>query len=485
MPKPVDASLTELRDTLKEGRLLLSKGGTVDISASMKWISHTQSLLRVLDPYGAIYTYGSPYSLWLATVETSGRGPLSTDPDLLFRVGLHALTAIMTGEPELARRGRTSMNWNQAKSEMQTKLTEQLKKGKQLLASPRFDLSSATRWTAETEVFIRVLDPYGSCITNGTAYQLWDAAQWYRGNHPKTDLQTMHVFEQRLATLEAILSCDPAIATPEPKEAEVESDRGREGIQYSEFVRRVESLIKRAMLEDFPRSWVEDDITRRILRAFRHELGRIRIDDLNQPIVVQWDAYKLTKKMGLEQRYGDIGVLVRTRTGTGDTIEGVGFLEAKRRDRTQGVYDALKTEQIRRIRANAPHAFVLLYDFAAISEHTDNIHAALSLQTEATRSHASQRTHALVVPAGAVEALRTNTTSLNAFGIPLSFQLCARYLRGFDLDFSAAACSSIKGYADTLAGVEFLLVMTSQPVGATPTPDGEQGVNTALYSLLQ
>jgi hypothetical protein len=121
--------------------------------------------------------------------------------------------------PNGSRRGGTGIM--KPSEKLILKLQERLAEGKELLASA-FDLKVARRWDIRTEAIVRSFDPHGSCITNGTAYQIWDHAQWFRGNHPKDLDQEEAVFFQRLSAIEAILDSDIKMA-PAPR-----SDNGAE-----------------------------------------------------------------------------------------------------------------------------------------------------------------------------------------------------------------------------------------------------------------
>ena len=102
------------------------------------------------------------------------------------------------------------------------RLREKLNEGKSLLES-MFDRRQAILWEAETESYVRALDPYGSAITSGSAYWLWDHAQWFRGNRPQNDEEEEAVFRKRVAALESLLLSEIRLA--EPRDSEPPNER--------------------------------------------------------------------------------------------------------------------------------------------------------------------------------------------------------------------------------------------------------------------
>lgn len=75
-----------------------------------------------------------------------------------------------------------------------------------------FDRKRTRRWESTVEAFVRALDPFGSSISSGTAYNLWHQAQWFRGNYPQDSEQAEAVFIQRVFALEGILSSEIRLA---------------------------------------------------------------------------------------------------------------------------------------------------------------------------------------------------------------------------------------------------------------------------------
>jgi len=94
------------------------------------------------------------------------------------------------------------------------------------------------------------------------------------------------------------------------------------------------------------------------------------LEGLDRPFKIIWDFRKL--RLPEETDYGDIGILVNLTTWSNETLEGVGLLEAKRRDLTKGSFSSAKTSQLKRIVSKAPSAQLLLYDYENVSSCMDN-----------------------------------------------------------------------------------------------------------------
>ena len=85
---------------------------------------------------------------------------------------------------------------------------------------------------------------------------------------------------------------------------------------------------------------------------------------------------------------------------------------------------------------------------------------------------------------GTVVKLNDRSTSLYKYGIPLSSQICTRYIRGFDLHYEEDIVRAVRGYASNQGGVKFLLVVrvtTSQGISAS---DLTTDINDTLYERI-
>jgi hypothetical protein len=213
-------------------------------------------------------------------------------------------------------------------------------------------------------------------------------------------------------------------------------------MHYAEFAYRVESWLVSAIRSCYPSSWDESEITLSIADKFAECAESISLDGLDRPFKLIWDARRLRRPNGA--LIGDIAVLVNLTTWAGETLEGVGFLQAKRRDQSANTFSSAKTRQLKKMARKVPSARLLLYDYDNVSACMDNWVAAIA-DYSYRRGLAPPYTHCVSLPAATAFKQGRYTTELHKFGVPLSFQLVARYFRGFDLELDEAIVEATKG----------------------------------------
>jgi|CXWL01.1.fsa_nt_gi hypothetical protein len=191
-----------------------------------------------------------------------------------------------------------------------------------------------------------------------------------------------------------------------------------------------------------PIEWEEDTITLKIISAMWKQYQTTLISHRGT-LQINWQPYKLKKTQSLEQRFGDIAILVNILFSDGTSSRGAGFLEAKKRNLDSRKFDAIKQKQFQRILTHAPHAQVLLYDNMAIKNFSD-------LGFSNPRSHnplAAQipRTKSITSPMNYVHTNNLNDEKIYNTSLPFSYQLCYRYFQGFDLEYDDAYSSILQG----------------------------------------
>jgi hypothetical protein len=229
--------------------------------------------------------------------------------------------------------------------------------------------------------------------------------------------------------------------------------------------------------ENYRADWDEDFITRSILKGIRQQLHFTKVVGFKDRVRVEWIPYKLSGKA--ENKFGDIAILVKISYRDGDEIEGVAFLEAKKRKPGNEKFEALKFEQLKRIRRYAPSLMALLYDYNDITQFTD------------FDPNADERywgwyykpcTYAVVVPSNIVIHMKKRDTTLYKFSLPFSYQLIFRYFNGLDLEFGKAPIEIAKGYRID-KGLPTYLVAVSITYGkAEPEP---VNFNRELFSKIE
>lgn len=263
---------------------------------------------------------------------------------------------------------------------------------------------------------------------------------------------------------------------------------------YQFFNILIENAVQSIIYEALPRSWEEKHISFELIKKLRQVISGVELIGLDCPLYFSCDAFKLKGK--LEQTRGDIAVLVVNQSLQGKSFEGVGFLEAKKKYKDSGKYEGIKIDQLDRIKSNTPLAYVLLYDWLKITGFGDNLSFSYfhrnfadwncplyHYEPLANFSLFSPFTHALAVPVcTAIQLINTKELLYN-HGIPLSVLLCARFFRGFDLEFDSSIVQETKGFAEReFGGVSLLLVVAISPssIYSAPSPD----VNFDLYERL-
>lgn len=222
-----------------------------------------------------------------------------------------------------------------------------------------------------------------------------------------------------------------------------------------EFCSEVEKIIANQVKGNYPVDWDEDFITRSILREFRNSFSYVEVDGLKNTITMAWSAYKLPRPP--ETKFGDVAILINIRYQDGDDIEGVGFLEAKKRDKDKITFSALKIPQLKRINKNAPHSMLLLYDYEDITKFANEI---IPNKDFYWFYYAwTPYTYSVVVPSDIFLLTKQKNTTLYKYSLPFSYQLCFRYFSGLDLEFQEKAIEIAKGYNEKM-GANYLLVIS-------------------------
>lgn len=215
----------------------------------------------------------------------------------------------------------------------------------------------------------------------------------------------------------------------------------------------LELILREHIRDHFPVDWDEDTITRNILKELRTGLKSIKVNGLQSSMKIKWSLFKLTGKP--ETKFGDIALLVNITHQDGDRIEGVAFLEAKKRDIDSIKFGAMDIPQLSRISGNAPHSMVLLYDYDDITQFA-NVYSRLSIFGDWFKWKPC--THSVVVPTKIILETQKKDTTLYKFSVPFSSQLFFRYFHGFDLEFEREAINIAKGYSPSKGLPTYLIV---------------------------
>lgn len=214
----------------------------------------------------------------------------------------------------------------------------------------------------------------------------------------------------------------------------------------NKFCQIIEELINDLVEESKILNWKEDHITLRFLSQLNQRLSGSLITDLDNGAIFL-TPYKVSPEV--EKKFGDIAIIVHIEYGDGDEIEGIAFLEAKKKDVKKRKYMAIKWEQLERIFESAPHSQLLLYDFRDISEFAPTGLVSKKSATSGSPMTQLPVTKFVTIPVNKVMEIKKKNERLYKLSLPFSYQLAYRYMNGFDLDYDHNTIKSIK---DDFAG---------------------------------
>ena len=232
-------------------------------------------------------------------------------------------------------------------------------------------------------------------------------------------------------------------------------------MHITNFLRDLEIILREKISDHYPVDWDEDTITRNTLKELRISFKAISISGLKSRMRIQWSAFKLTGKS--ETKFGDVALLVNITYQNGDRIEGVAFLEAKKRKINTTKFGAIKIRQLSKIFRNTPFSMVLLYDYEDVTEFA-NIYSKPFIFDNWFKCKPCTRS--VVVPTNIVLETQQKDTRLYKYSLPFSHQLFFRHLHGFDLDFRNKITNIAKGYNPS-KGIPTYLIVACVAFGKT------------------
>ena len=248
-------------------------------------------------------------------------------------------------------------------------------------------------------------------------------------------------------------------------------------MHYVEFLLRVEHICSSIIRRCYPTSWNEDHITYSLTDELA-QLQYVEVLGLDRPFKITWDARKL--RGAPEQQFGDIGIVVRLKSWSGEEINGVGLLEAKRRDANSANFGAMRKRQLKTILRHTPSSRLLLYDYSQITGFGDNLVPPEIWQGAYQRPWLpiyqgplpaiAPCSHCLTVPTGIALSTGIYTTGLYKYGVPFSVQLCGRYLRGLDIEYRESTVSKVSQFINRSGGPRHLLLAGVSTGDGDPTP---------------
>lgn len=208
-----------------------------------------------------------------------------------------------------------------------------------------------------------------------------------------------------------------------------------------ETILGIETSIKKICISSYPLEWDEDHISYQLMKELRNLFSNRTIQFQNWSKIVEWKSYK--NKGTNEHKCGDISLLVNVQFSSGEILKGVAFLEAKRSYESSN-FEAIKQEQLERIRDNVPYSQVLFYN------HKEQ-NFQLKFPDENTWKSYFGVSQINTIQELNKQVSKTDNWKLQRTSFPFSSFLTSRIFWGLDLDFRK------KIYDDTESGTNNFL----------------------------
>lgn len=235
-----------------------------------------------------------------------------------------------------------------------------------------------------------------------------------------------------------------------------------------EFTGLLERRISDSIRGISAHSWNEDHITFKLLDELNNALSSVELQGEDFRKRIEWESYKL--RGSYETNFGDIAIVVNISYRDGTSLEGVAFLEAKKRDWRKTTFSAMNKTQLKRILKHAPRAHYLLYDYEDITGFSNSV--SFGHEINRYRSYwpglLTEITSSLCVPLNVAGATGFKDTLLYRHGTPLSWMLSTRYFQGLDLEFDDTAKAVATGFLNKFGLPKFVMKVEVIEQGAEP-----------------
>ncbi len=251
--------------------------------------------------------------------------------------------------------------------------------------------------------------------------------------------------------------------------------------QLVEFTGHLEKTISDSV-KGIPIShWDEDHITFTLLAELNKALSSIVLEGEDYRRDIEWESYKL--RGSYEKYFGDIAIVVSINYRDGTNLQGVAFLEAKRRDWRKTTFSAMKKPQLKRILKHAPRAHYLLYDYEDITGFSNSVSFGNELRYYSPYwvENIVEKTSSLCVPMNVADATGFKDTLLYRHGTPLSRMLSNRYFQGLDLEFDEKAKGIATGFMEKFGYPKFVMKVQVRDHG-TEVDDRQSQLNLNLQA---
>jgi len=202
-----------------------------------------------------------------------------------------------------------------------------------------------------------------------------------------------------------------------------------------EMERRIEQICR----SSYPYEWDENHLSYLLMKELRSMFSNRVLRFQSWSKIVDWKSFK--SKGTLEQKFGDIALIVNIQFSSNEILKGVAFLEAKRSFNSNN-YESLVQSQLVRIYQEAPYSHLLLYN-----HNIQNLH--LKFPDDRTWSSHIWTTPLNTAIPLSIQLSQSDTWKLHRISLPFTSFLTSRIFWGLDLDFRDSIYKDVeRGIAD-------------------------------------
>ncbi|MBN1495171.1 MAG: hypothetical protein JXA07_00280 [Spirochaetes bacterium] len=241
----------------------------------------------------------------------------------------------------------------------------------------------------------------------------------------------------------------------------------------------LESLIYTVISAQYPVNWDSGAVTRSLFSGMKQLFDNKIIRTPGNAIQTSWRIKRL--KTDPEKILGDIAFLVQIAYHDGQVVRGAALLDTALKDPGKNTFSSLNKNRIKKLTSTASHASLLLYDYDPICgmAFPSTVESIIGSHPHTWNSWMPY-TYAATVPAGLMMSIDNKTTGLYKISLPLSYQLCYRYLYGLDLDHSVASLETAAGLRPDRGIMKYLIMISISHGGAEPLTSFDY--NDKLYT---
>lgn len=241
----------------------------------------------------------------------------------------------------------------------------------------------------------------------------------------------------------------------------------------------LESLLYSCITEKFQNNWNSERITRSLFSSLKQLFHGKTVHTPGDTIKTAWHLLEL--KDNSESVFGDFALVVQISYHDGQNARGVVFYDTAEKDAGKNIFPNLHKNNYRRLLSVSPHSQLLLYDYDAITgmAFPSTAESVIGNQPHSWNNWITY-THAVSIPANLALTLDIKTTGLYKVALPLSYQICYRYLYGLDLDYNTAALETATGIKSVKGNPRYLVFLAVSHGGSEPPAIFDY--NNKLYS---